>query len=82
MENKRTREENGFRNTIQKDGRLNTTWSAAISSRITNYCRAINRNRTKFLEELVAKELDRLERERLEQMTREELMDEIQRLRK
>lgn len=70
---KRTRNENGYRNTVAKDKGFSPHIGAKVAIRITRYCRFNNINRTRFVEQACAEVLDRLEKEMLDSKTKEEL---------
>lgn len=77
MNDKRTRKEDGYRNVVSKAGVFSPHISAKVSTRITRYCKINNVNRTRFVEQACTELLDRLEKEMLEKMTKEELTQMI-----
>ena len=66
-----------FKNTVSKDGTLNTTLSVSTARRVIRYCSEMNLNKTRFVEECVNKRLDELERDLLGKRTKEELIEMI-----
>ena len=69
----RTRVEDGYRNSVAKDEGFSPHISDKVARRITRYCKQNNLNRTRFVEGVLADALDRLEKEMLEKMSKEEL---------
>lgn len=71
----KTRTETNCRNVNSKDGTFSPHFNVAVSERLTKYCKLTNQNRTKVAETCVMKQLDILEREFLEDKSKEELID-------
>lgn len=72
---KRTRNEEGYRNTPTQDGRFSPHISRKTSRRIVRYCEQQNINKTKFVEDCVNDRLDILERELLAGLSKEMLIE-------
>ena len=72
---KRTRNEEGYRNTQTEDGCFSPHISRRTSQRIVKYCQQQNINKTKFVEDCVNERLDVLEREALNAMSKEMLIE-------
>ena len=71
----RTRHESNYRNTPTKDGCFSPKLSRKVSRRIIRYCEQQDLNKTKFVECCVAERLDTLEREALNSMPKEMLIE-------
>ena len=70
----RKRNESLYRETTSKNGTFSTHVSAKTAARIRRYCALTNINKTKFVEDCINKQLDALERECLDKLTKEELI--------
>ena len=77
MTQKRERNETGCRTPVTKDGRFSPHINSATTTRLTKYCKRINMNRTKFVEECINARLDALEEEYLQNLSREELIEMV-----
>ena len=73
----RSRFESNYRKTSTKDGCFSPKLSQKISKRIIRYCERQDINKTKFVEDCVAERLDVLERESLNGMSKEMLIEMI-----
>ena len=71
----RSRREDNYRNTPTKDGCFSPKLSRRVSRRIIRYCEQQDINKTKFVESCVAERLDTLEREALNGMPKEMLIE-------
>ena len=71
---KRTRNEEIFRNITSKDGSVSANLPAKIGMRITRYCMEKNINRTRFIEQCCSEKLDVLEKEMLQEKSKDELI--------
>ena len=65
----------GYRNTLSVDGRLTAHISADTAERIRNYCSRQNIAMGKFAEDCIIAQLDILEREALNSMPKEMLIE-------
>jgi len=70
----RQRNEDGFRNTVTKDGGFSPHLGEKTATRLTAFCRITNQNKTKFVEACINAQLDHLERQELMKKTKEELI--------
>ena len=75
----RERNETSFRNASSKDGSFSPHIGKATTERLTKYCKEINKNRTKFVEECINERLDVLEQEFLNGLTKEQLIEMLMR---
>ena len=73
----RRRNESSYRATNSMDGRFSPNISERTTERIVRYCQRNNLNKTRFVEECVNYRLDELEREMLEELSKEQLIDII-----
>ena len=64
-----------YRDTISKDGTLTAHISAAVAAKVKNYCSNQNIASGKFIEDCVTKQLDILEREAYNSMSKEMLVE-------
>lgn len=64
-----------YRNTPSRDGSFSPKLSEKTSKRIVKYCEQMNINKTKFVEDCVIAQLDILEREALNSMSKEMLIE-------
>lgn len=69
------RNETNYRDTKAMDGRFSPNLNAQISERISRYCKTTNQNKTRFVENCVARQLDICEREAYEAMSKDELIE-------
>lgn len=70
-----TRNTDGYRNTPSKDGSFSPRLSPKTTRRLIRYCESQNFNKTKFVEDCVNERLDDLERETLNSMPKEMLVE-------
>ena len=78
MEAKRkTRNESKFRNVESQNGEFSCKIDKKTTGRITRYCKLNNLNRTKFVIEILNERLDQLERDQLQGMSKDELINLI-----
>lgn len=70
-----TRNTDGYRNTPSKDGSFSPRLSPKTTRRLIRYCESQNFNKTKFVEDCVNERLDVLERETLNSMPKEMLVE-------
>lgn len=75
MKNSRTRNETGYRNVTSRSGQFSPHINEHTSSRLSRYCKKMNINKTKFVEQCINEKLDVLEREMLEDLNKEELIE-------
>jgi len=75
----RTRKEENYRHTKSKDGSLSIHLKREIAERLARYCRETNQNRTRFVESCIIERLDVVEKEFLEDKSKEELIDLLMR---
>lgn len=74
---RKKRNESGCRNIKSKDGTFGPRLNKTVSERLTKFCKETNRNRTEFVIECINNQLDILEKEYYESLTREELIDKL-----
>lgn len=65
----------GFVDSRQKDGGFCPHLEATVTKRIVRYCRLKNINKTKFVTDCINAQLDVLEKEIYESMSKEELIE-------
>ena len=70
-----TRNTDGYRNTLSRDGSFSPRLSQMTTRRLMRYCESQNFNKTKFVEDCVNERLDVLERETLNSMPKEMLVE-------
>lgn len=70
-----TRNTDGYRNTPSKDGSFSPRLSPKTTRRLIRYCESQNFNKMKFVEDCVNERLDVLERETLNSMPKEMLIE-------
>lgn len=63
-----------FKNTAAKDGRYSVHIRGSLNSRLTEYCRARNLNKAKYVEQAVAERLEKDECEWLNTLDKESLV--------
>ena len=73
----RKRNEENYRNAISRDGTFSPHINKTTSDRLTRYCKAMNLNRTRFVEHCVNAQLDQIEREAYGAMSKDQLIDII-----
>lgn len=71
---KRQRNEENYRDVKSRDGGFSPHISKHTAERIIRFCRTKNIGKTKFVEECINKQLDILEPEYYESLTKEELL--------
>ena len=71
----RTRNEDGYRHTLAKNGSLTVHLSPDITEKIMAYCQRNNLNKAKFVEDCVKKQLIVAEREELTKMDHDMLVE-------
>lgn len=76
----RTRREQSYRDTESSDGRLNVKIQADVSDRIRRYCKRTNQNKAIFVSNCMSAQLDVLEKELLENLSKAELVEMIYKL--
>ena len=74
---RKQRNEENYRNVKSRDGVFSPHISRHTAERLTRYCQSKNINKTKFVEECINKQLDVLEREYYESLTKDELINLI-----
>lgn len=78
--NMRTRKETNYRNNaLSKTGTFSPRISVATTNRIIRYCKETNQNKTRFVEKCVNERLDDLEKEMLNEMSKEQLIEMLMR---
>lgn len=70
----RVRIEKGYRATANKDGEISTRIEKNLAERVRLHCQRNNLSKTKFVNECVQMRMDNIEREMMEQMSKEELI--------
>lgn len=70
----KVRIEKGYRETINKDGEISVRIEKNLAKRVRLHCQKQNLNKTKFVNECVQMRMDNIEREMMEQMSKEELI--------
>lgn len=70
----RTRNEDGYRNTVSKDGTFSPHLDKATTERLSEWCSIMNISKTKFVCECVNKILDEAWKEFYQNATKEELI--------
>ena len=75
--NNKKRTENSYRSVQAKDGTFSPHLGRTITERLTRYCKNLNINRTRFVEQCIAERLDELEDVYLQSLTKEELIEII-----
>lgn len=73
----RTRNESVCRATTSRNGEFSPKINAITASRVTYYCKLTNKNRTKFVEECINAQLDILEDEYYQSLSKDELIELI-----
>lgn len=71
---RKDRTEMGCRNTKSKNGTFTPHIATQTAERLTKYCHLTNINRTKFVEQCINKQLDWLEKEYYESLTKDDLI--------
>lgn len=71
----KTRTEECYRYTHTKDGGFSPKLSQPVVKRLIRYCEQQNLNKTKFVEKCVTERLEVLEKEALNNMTKEMLIE-------
>lgn len=71
---RKERVEENYRNVKSKDGTFSPHINKTTTERLVKYCHAININRTKFVHECINKQLDVLEREYYESLSKDDLI--------
>ena len=77
MKERKERNETNFREAVSKDGSFSPHINKKTSERLTRYCKVMNQNRTRFVEACINEQLDRIERQAYEPLTKDELIDII-----
>lgn len=77
MKERKTRNESKFRNVESQTGEFSCKIDKKTTARITRYCRLNNLNRTKFVIQILNERLDQLERDQLQGMSKDELINMI-----
>ena len=77
---KRTRVQDGYKKSVSKDGSLSVHFAGDLANRVREHCRITNQNCRKFVTALVEKGMDQAETEMFEQMSRDDLINMIKRL--
>ena len=72
---RKTRTETEYRQTSQSDGSFSPKISPQVTARLTRYCKFTNQNKTKFVESCIMKQLDIIEKETYQNMSKDELID-------
>lgn len=75
MSRKRTRIETGYRHIKSEDGSYSPHISKKTNARIDRYCRVLNINKKNFVEDCCNQRLDDLEKEMLQALQKDELID-------
>ena len=74
----KVRIENGYRETKNRDGEIHTVIKKVLAERVILHCKRHNLSKTQFINECVEMRMDNIEREMMEQMTKEELIEMIE----
>ena len=70
----RERNEKGYRGTNSRNGEFSPRISTATAERVKRYCSIMNINKTKFVEQCVISQLDVLEKDYLNNLSKDELI--------
>ena len=65
----------GYKKTPSKDGSFNPSLCRKVAQRLTRYCEKHGLNKTRFVEDCVSKQMDILERDELNDMPKEMLIE-------
>ena len=71
---RKQRNEENYRNVKSRDGVFSPHISKHTADRLARFCQSKNINKTKFVEECINNQLNTLEREYYESLTKEELI--------
>lgn len=74
-EDKRERKEENFRNINSKNGSYSVHIGKTTAERLKEYCRLTNKNKKKFVEECINKQLEVCEKDYYQSLTKEELVE-------
>lgn len=74
----KVRIEKGYRATTNKDGEISVRIEKNLAERVRLHCQMNNLSKTKFVNECVQMRMDNIKREMMEQMTKEELIEMIE----
>ena len=69
------RNETNFRDVTSKNGDFSPHIGKHTAERLTKFCKRTNRNRTRFVEQCINDRLEVLERELLNDMSKDELIE-------
>ena len=75
---RKERVENGYRKVTSNDGSFSPHIRKEVNEVLSRYCRITNQNKTRVVEMCIVKQINSMEKDFLESMTKEQLIDFIQ----
>jgi len=75
LKSRKERNVTGYRESASNNGTFSTHIGVETNRRLTNYCKATNQNKTKFVEQCINEKLDSAERNAYENMSKDDLIN-------